>query len=127
MIERRCGDCEFWRDEDADGQGFCHRYPASPQPDPEIGSDLHSLVHADDWCGEFRPREVEEPAAAEFKVGDRVECTAGPWEGVGVVVAQETLIAWPGCDGSERSHTGTLRHAAPDSGKIPLDAGGGGG
>lgn len=66
-MNRACKDCEFYK---ADGStdwshatGSCHRHP--PVFCVEPGAALTVVwppVHEDDWCGEFRLREVEAPA-----------------------------------------------------------------
>ena len=52
MIER-CGDCRFMRETTRDGRG-CH---LKPPPFP--------YVSANDWCGEFQPKEKDYGYEAE--------------------------------------------------------------
>ena len=54
-IRKRCGHCVAY-----DDQGTCRRYA----PRPIVGLQLETFrvvwpnVKADDWCGEFKPRQL---------------------------------------------------------------------
>lgn len=66
MSERRCDQCEFWRDLEyseppfAVDKGMCRRFP--PFPEIEYKKNLYPstghlpITGAGFWCGEFRAR-----------------------------------------------------------------------
>jgi hypothetical protein len=47
-LERKCGNCEFFKHEQDSDDGWCHRYP------PARG---YAETRVDDFCGEFKGRE----------------------------------------------------------------------
>lgn len=68
----RCDECRFWIGDCNNEEGCCHRYPPLvvlrptqdilPEADTEdrfLASE-HPLLDADNWCGEFQPRETEQ-------------------------------------------------------------------
>jgi len=58
MTERRCDNCEFYSPENLEDYALhgCYRYPPKQQAVP---------VRSDSWCGEFQPKESDEPEAPE--------------------------------------------------------------
>lgn len=71
----RCGVCRFWENfdpvntgDDARAKGACHRYPkklldrANPY---DFGAWEYPMQLADEWCGEYQPKEPGPATAAE--------------------------------------------------------------
>lgn len=55
----RCELCRFWNSE-ADDAGFCQRYPPTVLHNSTARTVATEwpVTAADDWCGEFRPRDT---------------------------------------------------------------------
>jgi len=82
MTEKRCDNCKYWvfyglfKDSNAPiDYGICHRYPPTARGERTAPCD-NPDPPAHWWCGEFEPKESEEPEAPEeeerlyFRKGD---------------------------------------------------------
>lgn len=117
MTKPECKDCRFWceqEDPDADTSvGECRRYPptipwreASDQVCPYDPNEF-PLIHEDDWCGEFKPRDVA-------GVGGSVDFDRlAPWSDFenGISTRVRNMLYDMGIHGWESLHAAFTRQA----------------
>lgn len=55
----KCGDCMFYHEH------TCHRFPPQIFVDVDGSGVAFPVVNKLDWCGEFKPREIDESSSEE--------------------------------------------------------------
>ena len=64
----RCEDCYFaerWEDDTEEDPFFCRRYPPSITPEDDYkDTPMPITVGHETWCGEFKPRLLEQKGIA---------------------------------------------------------------